>query len=157
MKNTNTSRFWRKPAAAFGAVAIAASGLATGASFGALGAQTVAYAAGEPAVNRGSQIVKGGGTINGATLPLSSIIEAEDTTTDPTPNKTKHGVTGSVSELQKLVRNDYLGGGVHGTTPVDFGQAVGVEGVTVYARWIEQNRQGTITYVSPTYKTKTHQ
>ncbi|MGV9187825.1 Rib/alpha-like domain-containing protein [Arcanobacterium canis] len=155
MKNTNTSRFWRKPAAAFGAVAIAASGLATGASFGALGAQTVAYAAGEPAVNRGSQIVKGGGTINGATLPLSSIIEAEDTTTDPTPNKTKHGVTGSVSELQKLVRNDYLGGGVHGTTPVDFGQAVGVEGVTVYARWIEQNRQGTITYVSPTYKTKT--
>lgn len=155
MKNTNTSRFWRKPAAAFGAVAIAASGLATGAGFGVLGTQNVAYAAGESPASGGGQIVKGGGTINGATLPLSSIIEAEDTTTDPTPNKTKYGVTGSVSELQKLVRNDYLGGAVRGKTPVDYGQAVGVEGVTVYARWIEQNQQGTITYVSPTYKTKT--
>ncbi|MDP9801131.1 Rib/alpha/Esp surface antigen-like repeat protein [Arcanobacterium wilhelmae] len=151
-KNTNASRFWRKPAAAFGAVAIAATGLAAGAGFGVLGAPQAAYA---QAANGGSYTVQGGGTINGATLPLSSIIDAQDTTIDPTPNAVTYGVTGSVSDLQEYNRNAYLGGGTHGKTPVDSGQAAPVEGVTVYARWIEQNQAGTVTYVSPTYKTTT--
>ncbi|MGV9201759.1 Rib/alpha-like domain-containing protein, partial [Arcanobacterium canis] len=136
MKNTNTSRFWRKPAAAFGAVAIAASGLVAGTSFGVL-ESTSAYAA---------------DIFSNSDFTTDGAIDADAIAS----GQIKSG--GGLSDSLKSGKN-VVSGRAYIVTPIGGGQLSatydafeGLSGdIPVYLQWMDKDGA-----VSPVYKASTH-